>query len=65
MFSIPSKSKNVLLKYKGAGRVEPRNGNSVSRIGLFARLQGKRFATSKIDYSTNVNAVNLLKKLDT
>ena len=31
----------------------------MGRIGMLSRLQGKRFAPQKIDYSTNIEAVNL------
>ena len=65
---IPSCAKNVLLKYKiddisGAdGTIIPRSGNSISRIGLLNRLQGKRFAVDKLDYSTNVTSIESLKR---
>jgi len=63
LYSIKSKSKNVFVKYKGRGGVEPRRGNSVARVGLFARLSGHRFGKGLIDYATNVDSVSLLKKL--
>ena len=31
----------------------------MSRIGILSRLQGRRFAPQKIDFSTNIDAVNL------
>lgn len=43
-----------MLKYKKSSEVFARLGNSVSRVGLFSALQGKRFAKNKIDFETNI-----------
>ena len=65
---IPSCAKNVLLKYKideisgEDGTLVPRSGNSISRVGLFNRLQGKRFTADKLDYSTNIQSIEVLKR---
>jgi len=59
VYSFPCTGRNVILKYKGDSIVEPRNGNSVSRVGLIGRLQSRRFADSKIDYSTNIDDIRL------
>eukprot|EP01036_Dinobryon_divergens_P027662 gene27661-36473_t len=58
-YSCSSAGKNVLLKYRGDGAVQPRTGNSISRIGILPRLQGRRYAPQKIDFSTNIDAVKL------
>lgn len=57
VFYISSAGKNVLLKYKGEGLIEPRSGNSMDRVGIFGSLQGKRFAEGKLDYATNIDTV--------
>lgn len=60
IISINSIGKNVLLKYKGSGLVEPRNGNGFDRVGIFGKLQGRRFSAGKLDYQTNIEKENLL-----
>ena len=56
-FCVNSRNKNVLLKYKGDERLEPRRGSSIQRVGFLNWIQGKRFAAGLLDYSTNVGAV--------
>ena len=53
--------KNALLKYKGNGVVESRRGDSLGRIGLLGKLQGKRHAPGEIDYDTNIAVVHIVK----
>ncbi len=52
--------KNVLLKYKGDGMIVPRVGNSMGRVGLIGRLQGRRYAEGKLDYSTNIEGFEII-----
>lgn len=65
IYSFRCRNRNVLLKYKGDSIVEPRNGDSVSRVGLMGRLQSRRFADSKIDYSTNIEDITLAMSITT
>ena len=60
---LPSADRNVLLKYKGDGAVLPRHGGGVSRVGVFSRLQGKRFTDNKIDYTTNISTIETLLQI--
>ena len=53
IYSIGCKDKNAILKYKGNGIVERRNGMSMNRVGLLGWAQGKMSAKEKIDFSTN------------
>jgi len=62
MFSIPCKDKNVLLKVKNDGIIEARKGDSIGRVGLFGKLQGHRFIPDHLDYSTNVQSINTIKR---
>ena len=64
IISINSLGKNVLLKYKGLGMVEARTGNSIDRVGVFGRIQGKRFARGKLDYGTNVTQDRIVARFD-
>ena len=57
VYSINSKNKNVIIKYKDNSYVTPRNGNSITRVGLLGKLQGRNFTRNKIDYSTNINEI--------
>jgi hypothetical protein len=54
VFKFNATEKNILLKYKGDGMMASRVGNAIGRVGLLGRLQGRRFAEGKLDYSTNV-----------
>jgi hypothetical protein len=53
-YNAPCSRRNVLLKYKGNGLVQPRRGDSIHRVGLFGKLQGVRFAPDKVDFATNI-----------
>lgn len=57
VYNIPSKARNVILKLNANNEVEPRLGNSLSRVGFIGMIQGRRFAKNKIDYNTNVTGV--------
>lgn len=59
VFTAKCKHYNVMLKYKGDDIVVPRIGNSISRVGFLNWIRGHRYAANIIDYSTNVNGVNL------
>lgn len=61
MFKLNCENANCLLKYKGNGVVETRRGDGVGRIGLFAKLSGKRWAKGEIDYNTNISSVFEMK----
>jgi len=65
VYHIPSQGKNVLLKYKGLGLMEPRNGNTLDRVGWMGRFQGRRFTDGKIDYETNVTSMSIGYSLNT
>lgn len=60
-YKINAKGANCLLKYKGAGIVECRRGDSMGRIGLLAKLAGKRWVQGEIDYNTNIASINEIK----
>jgi hypothetical protein len=59
VYHLPSVGKNVLVKYKGVGLVEPRSGNTMDRVGWMGRLQGRRFAEGKLDYETNIDTLSI------
>ena len=61
MWKINARASNALLKCKTGGFVECRRGDSVGRIGLIAKLAGKRWVKGEIDYNTNISSVNELK----
>ena len=61
MYSADTRGKNVLLKYKNGGIVVPRNGNSINRIGVFRRLQGKRVTNNILDFDTNISSISSYK----
>lgn len=60
VFKILTKDKNVFLKYKGDTVVLPRKGDSFGRVGLIGKLQGKRFSTDIVDYSTNISTLQIV-----
>lgn len=60
VYTLNACQKNILLKYKGNGIVMCRNGDSIFRVGLVGKLQGKQFIDNKIDYSTNISDPKLL-----
>ena len=60
-YKINAKGANCLLKYKGAGLVECRRGDSMGRIGLVAKLAGKRWVQGEIDYNTNISSINEIR----
>jgi hypothetical protein len=62
MFRMTCTKANCLLKVKEGGIVEARVGDSVGRIGVFAKLQGKRWRKGELDYNTNISAVHPIKK---
>ena len=62
MFRMTCTKANCLLKVKDGGIVEARVGDSVGRIGIFAKLQGKRWRKGELDYNTNISAVHPIKK---
>ena len=37
--------------------VVPRIGGSIGRVGIFGRLQGKRFADDKLDFRSNLDRI--------
>jgi hypothetical protein len=57
---MASKDRNILLKYKGGSNVLPRKGDSINRVGIIGKMQGRRASEHKIDYSTNVDDLNLV-----
>ena len=57
-YTVSSKNRNVLLKYKGGGQVIPRLGNSVKRVGFLGAIQGHRVVKDRIDFSTNVKIID-------
>jgi len=60
VFPNANKNKNVLVKYKGNGFIEPRCGDAMQRVGIMGRLSGKKFKDGhQIDYSTNIESVQL------
>jgi len=61
LFSIQCKDKNILIKVKNDGIIEPRAGDSIGRVGLFGKLQGHRHSKDILDYSTNIKTVNKIK----
>ena len=52
--------KNVLLKYKGGETVEPRQANSISRIGgsIFSKITKPETAAGTLDFSTNIESAD-------
>lgn len=54
VYRLDCRDCNVVLKYKGAGVVLPREGNSVRRVGLMGRLQNRRFASNLLDLTSNI-----------
>ena len=58
IYSIPCFGHNVLLKYIGNGQVVPRIGNSIERIGIFARISGRRGNSKGLDFSTNIETLS-------
>lgn len=65
VYHIACRGRNVLLKYKGEGRVEPRQGNTPDRVGWLGRFQGRRFDVGKLDYETNVTSLQIGYALNT
>ncbi len=61
LYSANARGKNVLLKYKNGGIVAPRNGNAISRIGVFQRFQGRRVTSNMLDFDTNISSINAYK----
>lgn len=59
-YTVSSKNKNVLLKYKGEGLVVPRLGNSVKRVGFIGAMQGHRTAEDRVDFATNVKVIDVV-----
>lgn len=59
-YTVSSKNKNVLLKYKGEGQVVPRLGNSIKRVGFIGAMQGHRTAEDRVDYATNVKVIDVV-----
>lgn len=57
IFKANAPQANCLLKYKGNGVLECRRGDSLGRIGLIAKLTGKRHVAGEIDYDTNISAL--------
>jgi hypothetical protein len=47
----------MYIHHQGGGVVLPRNGGSMSRVGMFGRLQNKRHAENALDFSTNVEVI--------
>jgi hypothetical protein len=58
-YIVQSRNKNILLKYKGGENIVPRNGNSISRIGLYNWWTGRRYGVGLIDYNTNTSSIEL------
>ena len=57
IFKVNAPQANCLIKYKGEGVLECRRGDSLGRIGLIAKLTGKRHVAGEIDYDTNISAL--------
>ena len=57
VYTVSTKERNVVLKYKGKGLLEPRKGNKLSETGLIGALLGKKLS-SGIDLSTNVTSLS-------
>jgi hypothetical protein len=64
-YSIACQDRNILLKYKGNGFVEPRRGDAIQRVGLVGRLTGNTALISRLDYSTNIPSLTLNFMLST
>ena len=62
--STQAVEKNAIVKFKGEGRVEPREGSSIDRVGLWNYLTGVRFVGNQIDFSTNCTLVRPIHSLD-
>lgn len=63
-FRIQSRRRNVLLKYKLGGVLEPRLGTSVARVGVFGKLMGAQKALASeagdtIDFSSNITQAQI------
>eukprot|EP01041_Mallomonas_annulata_P002577 gene2577-5031_t len=58
-YSAPCAGKNILLKYKGYGAIEPRRGDSIGRVGVVGKISGKRGTKHRIDYSTNIDTIEI------
>jgi hypothetical protein len=57
VFRIECTDRNVMLKFKGDVALEPRQGNSIARVGIFGKLGMKSDpaeAKSMINFDTNV-----------
>lgn len=55
VFRIECTGKNVMVKYKGEGMVEPRLGTSVARVGIFGKLGMKSEEGKEVlKFDTNV-----------
>jgi hypothetical protein len=55
LYRIQCDQKNILLKFKGDGILEPRAGTSLERNGIFGKLTGSS-KSNTLDFSTNVTA---------
>mmetsp|Transcript_13835 Transcript_13835/g.13914 ORF Transcript_13835/g.13914 Transcript_13835/m.13914 type:complete len:375 (+) Transcript_13835:171-1295(+) len=53
-YSCDCAGKNVLLKYKGHGALEPRRGDSITRVGLVGKIEGSRRKKNHLDFDTNI-----------
>ncbi len=59
VYMADSVGKNVLLKYKGSGIVQVREGTSADRVGFFGYLQGRRFNEGMLDFQTNIDRLHV------
>lgn len=61
IYRIASRGCNVLLKYKDGGVVEPRQGNSVARVGIFSKVIGSKKAVDDyhLDFGTNIQSLDV------
>jgi hypothetical protein len=60
VYSIPSNSHNVLLKYKGNEEVQTRKGDAMGRVGFMGRLKSSRSIENGLDYATNIDEISII-----
>ena len=65
VYSINSKNRNILLKYKGGCIVECRDGGGIGRVGFLGKLSGRKFGPNILDYNTNIQDMKILHTYST
>jgi hypothetical protein len=64
LYRISCKNRNVLLKFKGEGQLEPRVGTSIDRKGgLLNAITGSGKHEKDLDFSTNIEPSAIVKLL--